>query len=90
MSQEIPIDVVEGQSVMFVCETFATLGTRELGGSNFGINPPPNLVPLGELTDGFFSFDFQNVSRSDDRIAFQCSSGGGMTDIGVIIVLCKL
>ena len=90
MPQDILIDVVEGQSVMFVCEAFATLSTRPPGNPNFGINRPSNLVVLGELTPDLFSFDFQNVSRSDNGTAFQCSGGGGMTDIGIIIVLCKL
>ena len=89
MTQDIAIDVVEGQSVMFVCEAFATLSTRQPG-SSFGTNRPDNLMPLGALTPGFFTFDFQNVSRSDNGIAFMCSGAGGMTDIGIIIVLCKL
>ena len=90
MPQDVPIEVVEGQNVMFMCETFESLGTREPGGSTFGVNPPTNLVVLDELTPGFFSFDFQNVSRSDNGTAFQCRSGAGRTDIGIIIVLCKL
>ena len=89
MSQDIPIEVVEGQSVRFVCEAFATLSTRPPGG-DFGTIVLPNLIARGELTTGFYTFDFQNVSRSDSGTAFQCSSAGGMTDIGIIIVFCKL
>ena len=91
MSQDIAFNVVEGQGVIFVCETFATLGTRIPGGSTFVVNPPPSkLVILGELTTGFFTFDFQNVTRSDNGTAFRCSGAGGITDVGIIIVLCKL
>ena len=89
-AQEVAIEVIENQSVTFVCETFATLGTRFPGSPNFVINPPPNLVVRGELTTGLFTFEFQNVTRSDNGTEFQCLSGGGFTDIGVIIVLCKL
>ena len=89
-AQEVAIEVIENQSVTFVCETFATLGTRPPGSPNFVINPPPNLIPRGELTTGLFTFEFQNVTRSDNGTEFQCLSGGGFTDIGVIIVLCKL
>ena len=89
--QEVAIEVIENQSATFVCETFATLGTRAPGGSTFVVSPPPpKLISLGELTPGFFTFDFQNVTRSDNGTAFQCRSGQGFTDIGVTIVLCKL
>ena len=90
--QEVTIDVIENQSVTFICETFATLNVRPPG-STFGTNVQelvPNLVARGELTPGFFTFDFQNVTRSDNGTAFQCRSGQGFTDIGVTIVLCKL
>ena len=91
MAQDIAFNVVEGQGVIFVCEMFATLGTRIPGGSTFVVNQPPSkLVILGDLTPGFFTFDFQNVTRSDNGTAFQCSGAQGFTDIGVIIVLCKL
>ena len=92
MAQDIAFDVVEGQSVMFVCEMFATLGTRQPGGSDFLVRPvPPRVISLGELTPNLFTFEFQNVSRTDNGTAFRCgTSGGGMTDVGVIIVLCKL
>ena len=92
MAQDIAIDVVEGQGVMFVCQTFETLGTRQPGGSIFVSDPvPPRVISLGESTTGFFfTFEFQNVTRSDNGTAFQCRSGQGFTDIGVIIVLCKL
>ena len=89
-AQEVAIEVIENQSVTFVCETFATLGTRPPGSPNFVINPPPNLVVRGELTTGLFTFEFQNVTRSDNGTAFLCSGGLGSTDIGVIIVSCEL
>ena len=88
--QEVAIDVIENQSATIICEMFATLSIRAPGGSTFVVNPPPKLIPLGELTPGFFTFDFQNVSQSDNGTAFRCSSAIGFTDIGVIIVLCKL
>ena len=88
--QEITIEVVENQSVTFTCATFPTLGIRPPGSSTFVINVPGNLIARGELTTGLFTFEFQNVTRSDNGTAFQCASGQGFTDIGVIIVLCKL
>ena len=89
-AQEVTIDVIKNQSVVFTCETFPTLNVRLPGSSLFGTNLPANLIVRGEVTTGFFTFEFQNVSQSDNGTAFQCRGGGGFTDIGVIIVLCKL
>ena len=89
--QEVTIDVIENQSVTFTCETFATISIRPPGSSTFGAtNIPGNLIPRGELTTGLFTFEFQNVTQSDNGTAFQCSGAQGFTDIGVIIVSCKL
>ena len=82
--EEVTIDVIENQSGTFVCETFSTLNFRPPGSSIFGTNIPNNLIPDG------LTFEFQNVRRSDNGTAFQCRGAGGFTDIGVIIVLCKL
>ena len=89
-AQEVTIDVIKNQSVVFTCETFPTLNVRLPGSSLFGTNLPANLIVRGEVTTGLFTFEFPNVSQSDNGTAFQCSGGGGFTDIGVIIVLCKL
>ena len=83
---QVPIDVIEGESVMFSCQAFPTLQHRSPGASSFGTDPlPPKLRVIDDLT-----FEYENVSRSDNGFAFQCRSGGGFTDIGVINVLCKL
>ena len=74
-AQEVAIEVIENQSVTFVCETFATLGTRFPGSPNFVINPPPNLVVRGELTTGLFTFEFQNVTRNDNGLHFSVLVG---------------
>ena len=90
-AQEVAIDVIENQSVTFECETFVTISIRAPGSSTFVVtNIPDNLIPRGELTAGFFTFEFQNVTQSDNGTALRCASGLGFTDIGVIIVLCKL
>ena len=89
-AQEVTIDVIENQSVIFACATFPTLNVRPPGSSTFAINRPDNLIVRGELTTGFFTFEFQNVTRSDNGTEFQCRGGQGFTDIGVIIVSCKL
>ena len=83
-AQEVTINVIENQSVTFVCETFPTLNVRPPGSSIFGTNIPNNLIADG------FTFEFQNVRRSDNGTAFQCRGAQGLTDIGVTIVLCKL
>ena len=67
------------------CQAFPTINVRLPGSSIFGTEPLPNLRVIDSLT-----FEFQNVSQSDNGTAFQCRSGAGFTDIGVIIVLCKL
>ena len=92
-AQEVAIEVIENQSATFVCEAFATLNVRPPGSSSFGSNVQelvPNLIVRGELTTSLFTFEFQNVTRSDNGTAFQCHGAQGFTDIGVIIVLCKL
>ena len=82
---EVPINVIEGESVTFGCEAFPTLLNRPPGNSHFGIGLPSNLRIIDSLT-----FEFQNATRNDNGTVFQCRSAGGFTDIGVIIVLCKL
>ena len=82
---EVPINVIEGESVTFRCEDFPTLQNRPPGNTNFGTGRLSNLRVIDPLT-----FEFQNVSRSDNEFAFQCRSAAGFTDIGVINVLCKL
>ena len=89
-AQEVTIDVIENQSVTLTCAAFPTINIRAPGSSVFGTNISDNLIVRGELTAGFFTFEFQNVTRSDNGTAFQCRSASGFTDIGVIIVLCKL
>ena len=86
-AQEVTIDVIENQSVAFACAAFPTLNVRPPGSSNFGTNIPPNLMPIAPFP---FTFEFQNVTRSDNGTEFQCRGPSGFTDIGVIIVLCKL
>ena len=82
---EVAINVIEGESVTFECQAFPVLQHRPPGSSTFTADPLPNLRVIGPLT-----FEFQNVSQSDNGTAFQCRSGAGFTDIGVIIVSCKL
>ena len=84
---EVAINVIEDESVTFRCVTFATLNVRRPGAAraDFGTGLPDNLMPVGTLT-----FEFQNVSRSDNGTAVQCRGAGGATSIGVINVLCKL
>ena len=82
---EIAINVIEDDSVTFRCQAFPTLSVRPPGSSIFGTALPPNLRIIDPLT-----FELTNVSQSDNGTAFQCRGGGGFTDIGVIIVLCKL
>ena len=84
-SPKVAINVIEDESVTFSCQRFSTLNVRPPGSSTFGSNLPPNLRVIDFLT-----FEFQNVSRSDNGTAFQCRGRGGFTDIGVIIVLRKL
>ena len=81
---EITINVIEDESATFRCQSFTTLTVRPPGSSTFGTTIPPNLRVIGFLT-----FEFQNVSQSDNRTAFQCRGGQGFTNIGVIIVLRK-
>ena len=81
----VPIDVIEGESVTFGCQAFPTLQHRSPGAPSFETDPLPNLRVIDPLT-----FEFQNVSRSDNGFAFQCRVVAGFTDIGVINVLCKL
>ena len=80
--------MIENQSVTFTCETFPTISIRLPGSSTFSVTNI--LIPRGELTTGLFTFEFQNVTQSDNGTAFQCSGAQGFTDIGVIIVSCKL
>ena len=82
---EVAISVIEDESVTFRCQVFPTINVRQPGSSTFGSTLPPNLRIVGPLT-----FELVNVSRSDNGTVFQCRGGGGFTDIGVIIVLCKL
>ena len=82
---EVAINVIEGESVTFQCAAFPTLSVRPPGSSIFGSTIPPNLRALDPLT-----FELINISQSDNGTAFQCRGGAGFTDIGVIIVLCKL
>ena len=92
-AQEVTIDVIENQSVTFACATFPTINVRPPGSSTFGTNIldiVPNLIARGELTTGLFTFEFQNVTQSDNGTEFQCRGAQGFTDIGVIIVSCKL
>ena len=84
-SPEVAINVIEDESVTFSCQRFPTLNIRPPGSSLFGTTIPPNLRVIDFLT-----FEFQNVSRSDNGTALQCRGGASFTDIGVIIVLCKL
>ena len=81
---EVAINVVEGESVTFRCQAFPTLQHRPPGGSSFGTDLLPNLRVIDSLT-----FELINVSQNDNGTAFQCHTGAGFTDIGVIIVLCK-
>ena len=85
LAPEVAINVIEDESVTFRCQTFPTINVRPPGSSTFGTTLPPNLRVIDFLT-----FEFQNVSRSDNGTALQCRGGGGFTDIGVIIVLGKL
>ena len=82
---EVPINVIEGESVTFGCEAFTTLQNRPPGNPDFGTDPLPNLRVIDPLT-----FEFQNVFQSNNGTAFQCRAGSGFTEIGVINVLCKL
>ena len=85
---EVAISVIEDESVTFRCQAITqtpTLNIRDPGSSTFGSTLPPNLMTIDPLT-----FEFINVSRSDNGFAFQCRAGAGFTDIGVIVVLCKL
>ena len=85
---EVTIDVIEDESVIFTCQSFPTLNVRRPeAGATFGTDLPDNLRPV---VMGALTFVFQNVSRSDNGTAVQCRGGGGATNIGVIIVLCKL
>ena len=87
-ASEVAINVIEDESVRFSCQAITqspTLEHRPPGSSTFGTTLPPNLRVINSLT-----FEFQNVSRSDNGTAFQCRGGGAFTDIGVIIVLRKL
>ena len=82
---EVAINVIESESVTFRCEMFPTINVRPPGSSIFGSIIPSNLRALVPLT-----FELINVSRSDNGTAFQCRGGAGFTDIGVIVVSCKL
>ena len=85
---EVAINVIEDESVRFRCQAIAqspALNIRPPGSSIFGSTVPPNLRIIDPLT-----FELTNVSQSDNGTAFQCRSGAGFTDIGVIIVLRKL
>ena len=82
---EVAINVIEGESVTFRCESFTTLFVHLPGSTALWSILPPNLRVTDSLT-----FEFQNVSRSDNGLEFQCRSGAGFTDIAVINVLCKL
>ena len=84
---EVPINVIEGESVTFRCEPFLTLNFRPPGSSNFETDLPSNLraIIIDPLT-----VEFQNATRNDNGTAFQCRGAGGFTEIGVINVLCKL
>ena len=87
-ASEVAINVIEDESARFSCQAITqspTINIRSPGSSTFGSTPPPNLRVIGPLT-----FELVNVSRSDNGTAFQCRSGAGVTDIGVIVVLCKL
>ena len=87
-SPEVAINVIEGESVTFRCQAitlFPTLNSRLPGRYAFGTTQPPNLRIIDSLT-----YEFQNVSRSDNGTAFQCRAGTSFTDIGIILVLCKL
>ena len=86
-SPEVAINVIEGGSVTFRCQAITpntVLNIRPPGNSAFGTTLPPNLRIIDSLT-----YEFQNVSRSDNGTAFQCRRGASFTDIGVIIVLRK-
>ena len=85
---EVAINVIEGESVTFRCQAITqtpTLNTRLPGTTTFGAILPVNLRIIDSLT-----YELVNVSQSDNGTAFQCRAGAGFTDIGVIIVLCKL
>ena len=82
---EVTINVIEDESVTFRCQTFPTINVRLPGSSLFGTTLPPNLRVVGPLT-----FELTNVSQSDTGTVFQCRGGRGFTDIGVLVVLCKL
>ena len=82
---EVAINMIEGESVTFRCQAFPTINVRPPGTTTFGTSLPSNLRFIDPLT-----LELVNVSRSDNGTAFQCRGGGGFTDIGVIIVLCKL
>ena len=87
-ASEVAINVIEDESVRFSCQAISqspTLNIRPPGSSFFTSILPSNLRVVAPLT-----FEFQNVSRSDNGTAFQCRGGGGFTDIGVIVVLRKL
>ena len=85
---EVAINVIEDDSVTFRCQAITqtpTLNTRLPGTTTFDTTPPSNFRVIDSLT-----FELVNVSQSDNGTAFQCRAGAGFTDIGVIIVLCKL
>ena len=87
-ASEVAINVIEDESVRFSCLAITQspiLNIRPPGSTTFGSTLPPNFRPIDPLT-----FELTNVSRSDNGTAFQCRSGGAFTEIGVIIVLCKL
>ena len=69
---EVAINVIEGESVMFRCQAFPTFQHRPPGSTTFTTYPLPNMRVIDPLT-----FEFQNVSRSDNGFAFQCRAGAG-------------